>query len=131
MKLKIQESNKMSDKKRTTYNRGSRLDLPKHVDKTKFGYRWINAENLKENTDGYEPRGYQLDTDESGKHTRRGDLVLARMPIDMYEAMKAQKEEDKLRQTELIFQRQAEQAEQEAFAFRKKGGRIKFELKQE
>jgi hypothetical protein len=121
----------MSEKKRSTYKRGSLADLPSHVDKSKYGYRWINAERLHENSDGYEPRGFELDKTAEGKVTRRGDLILGRMPIDMHNAMRDQKDEERKSQLELLFQKQAAQEDKDSHEFKKKGGRVKFEFKQE
>lgn len=118
-------------KKRTVYKRGSDLDLPAGLDKAKYGYRWISAEKLAAATDGYEPRGWALYTDTAGKHVRRGDLILAQMPIDMYNAMKEDKEDARKSQLKLLIEDQAAQMERDAHEFRKKGGKIKFEYKQE
>lgn len=121
----------MSEKKRSTYQRGSMTDLPKHVDKTKYGYRWISATKLSENSDEYEPRGWEVDKNAEGKTTKRGDLILGRMPIDQFEAMKAEKETARKEQIGLLGQQQAEENERDSHEFRKKGGKVKFELKQE
>jgi len=121
----------MSEKKRTTYKKGSLVDLPAHIDKSKFGYRWLNATKLSENTDGYEPRGYELDKNDEGKVTRRGDLVLGRMPIDQYEAMKEEKDEARKSQMELFFTQQAAEEERLTHEFKKKGGKVKFEFTKE
>ena len=118
-------------KKRTVYKRGNDLDLPAGLDKAKFGYRWISAEKLAAATDGYEPRGWALHTNAEGKHVRRGDLILAQMPIDMYNAMKEEKEDARKGQMKLLIEDQAAQMERDAHEFRKKGGKIKFEYKQE
>lgn len=121
----------MTTKKRSTYGAGSRLDLPKHVDKSKYGYRWISADRLAENSDGYEPRGWELDKDPEGKVTKRGDLVLGRMPIDMHQEMKQAKEEARVNQMQLMLERQSADEERATHEFRKKGGKIKFEYKQD
>jgi hypothetical protein len=119
------------EKKRSTYKRGSKLDLPTGIDKSKYGYRWISAERLAAASDGYEERGFELHKTEEGKEVRRGDLVLGRMPIDQYNAMKAEKEEARVNQMALLVEAQAEQEAREGHEFKKKGGKIKFEFKQE
>jgi hypothetical protein len=121
----------MTEKKRSTYNKGSKLDLPKHIDSTKYGYRWISSERLAENSDGYEPRGWEIDKSEEGKTTRRGDLVLGRMPIDMFTEMKEQKDTDRKDQMQLLLEKQSAEEEKEFHEIKKKGGRVKFEFKQE
>ncbi len=121
----------MSEKKRSIYNRGSRLDLPKHVDKSKYGYRWIGAESLSAASDGYEHRGWEVDKSPEGSVTRRQDLILGRMPIDMFEAMKADKEEARLNQMKHFMQKQAADEDRLTHEFKKKGGKVKFEFTQE
>lgn len=121
-----------TEKKRTTYKRGSQLDMPEHVlNRAQYGYRWISAERLAEATDGYEPRGWSLFKDSDGKHIRRGDLILAQMPKDMFDAMKEEKEEARNLQLKLLLESQAAEMERDAHEFRKKGGKVKFEFKQE
>lgn len=118
-------------KKRTVYKRGNDLDLPAGLDKVNYGYRWISAEKLAAATDGYEPRGWALYTNKEGKHVRRGDLILAQMPKDMHDAMREEKEDARKNQIRLLMEDQAAQMERESHDFRKKGGKIKFEFKQE
>lgn len=121
-----------ADKKRTVYKPGSHLDMPEHLlDRKQYGYRWISAERLAEATDGYEPRGWALFKDKDGKHIRRGDLILAQMPKDLFDAMKEEKERARRDQMELLLQGQAEQLERASHEFRKKGGKLKFEFSQE
>lgn len=119
------------NKKRTVYKRGSDLDLPSGLDHVNYGYRWINAEKLAAATDGYEPRGWALYTDKGGKHVRRGDLILAQMPKDMHDAMKEAKEEARKGQLQLLLEDQVAEMDRAGHDFRKKGGKIKFEFKQE
>jgi hypothetical protein len=45
--------------------------------------------------------GSYLKTKE-GKLVRRGDLILAQMPIDLYQAMKEHKDEARKQQTQLL-----------------------------
>jgi len=119
-------------KKRTSYKRGNELDLPEHnLDRSQYGYRWISASKLAEATDGYEPRGWELFKDKDGKHVRRGDLILAQMPKDMHNAMIEAKEEARKSQMQLLLESQTAQTERDSHEFRKKGGKIKFEFKQE
>lgn len=118
-------------KKRTTYKRGGELDFPPGLDTTNYGFRWINAEKLAAATDGYEPRGWALYKDKAGNHVRRGDLILAQMPKDMHDAMKELKEEARLQQVKFLVEAQAAEMDKLAHEFRKKGGKVKFEFKQE
>lgn len=118
-------------KKRTVYKQGNLLDFPKDLDHTKYGYKWRSAEQLAALSDGYDPKQWQLHTDANGKHIRRGDLILARMPIDLYKAMKEAKEEVRVNQMKLLVENESAQMERDAHEFRKKGGKIKFEFKQE
>lgn len=119
-------------KKRTVYKPGNLLDFPEHMlDRAKFGYKWRSAEQLSALSDGYDPKGWSLYKDSEGKHVKRGDLVLAQMPIDMYEAMKDYKKEQREAQTRLVMEKQAAEFERDSHEFRKKGGKIKFEFKQE
>lgn len=120
----------MSDKKRTTYKVGSTTTLPKHVDKTKFGYRWLSADKLAAASDGYEHRGYEVDKNPEGNTTKRGDLILGRMPIDAFEDMKQQKEEARVDQLKLFMEKQAADDERDSHEFKKKGGKVKFEFTQ-
>lgn len=123
----------MSEKKRTSYKRGTTTSLPSHVDKKKYGYRWLNASKLAAASDGYESRGYEIDKDPAGQVTRRDDLILGRMPLDVFEEMKAQKDEDRLGQMALLKEHHAEQQAVQEHQLKKMGGRVqgKFELKQE
>lgn len=119
-------------KKRTVYKKGALLDFPETLcDKTKYGYKWRSAEKLSQLSDGYDPDGWELVKDKDGKHVRRGDLILAQMPKDMYDAMKESKEEDRKMQLNLLMENQAAELERDSHDFRKKGGKIKFEFKQE
>lgn len=118
----------MSEKKRTTYKTGSKLDLPKHIDKKKYGYRWVSDTRLKERSDGYEERGYEVDKDEEGKVTKVGDLVLCRMPVDMHEARK--EEIDAARENRLNRHFEAQQAQMDEMnsAIKRLGGKTKFKF---
>lgn len=118
-------------KKRTVYKPGSLTDFPKDLDWSKYGYKWRSAEQLSALSDGYDPKQWELHTDANGKHIKRGDLILARMPIDLYRAMKDAKEEARKNQTKLLIENETAQMERDAHEFRKKGGKIKFEFKQE
>lgn len=119
-------------KKRTVYKPGNLLDFPEHmIDRTKYGYKWRSAEQLAALSDGYDPKGWELFKDKDGKHVKRGDLILAQMPIDMYQAMKDFKDEQRRQQSQLILEKQASEFERDSHEFRKKGGKIKFEFKQE
>lgn len=121
-----------ADKKRTSYTPGNTLDMPEHIlDRKAYGYRWINAEKLAEATDGYEPRGWVLFKDKDGKHIRRGDLILAQMPKDMHDAMKKTKDDARKLQHDLMLDSQRAESDRESHEFRKKGGKINFEFKQE
>lgn len=119
------------EKKRTVYKQGNLLDFPKDLDWANYGYKWRSAERLAGLSDGYDPKGWELHTDKNGKHIRREDLILARMPIDMYRAMKESKEDMRKQQTQLLLDGQAAQLERDSHEFRKKGGKIKFEFTQE
>jgi hypothetical protein len=121
----------MAEKKRSTYKRGAAGDLPGHVDKSKYYYRWLNANKVAQNSDYYDPRGYELDKNADGKTTVREDRILGRMPIDLYEAMKEEKEEARKSQLQLVLESQAAQEERDSHEFKKKGGKIKFEFTQE
>lgn len=119
----------MSEKKRTTYKRGSNLDLPTTVDKSKYAYRWTK---VSKNSDDYDPRGWEVDLSKDGKPSRRGeDLVLSRMPLDMFEEMSAEKDADRKNQIKHFFEQQAAEDEKDSHEFKKKGGKVKFEFKQE
>lgn len=117
-------------KKRSTYKAKDRLALPDSIDKKKYGYRWLSKDRLAENSDGYDPRGWELHKEADGKTLVRGDLVLGRMPIDEYEEMKAEKDQARRDQMELVLQKQAENLERESHEFRKKGGKIQFNFEQ-
>lgn len=120
------------EKKRTVYKPGNLLDMPEHMlDRSKYGYKWRSAEQLSALSDGYDPKHWELFKDKEGKLVRRGDLILAQMPIDMYQAMKEHKDEARKQQTQLLFEKQAAEFERDSHEFRKKGGKIKFEFKQE
>lgn len=122
----------MSEKKRTVYKPGNLLDFPEQLlDRTRYSYKWRAAEQLAGMSDGYDPKGWELFKDKDGKYVKRGDVILAQMPLDMYRAMKEDKEATKKRQTELLFENQAAELERESHEFRKKGGKVKFEFKQE
>jgi hypothetical protein len=122
----------MSEKKRSTYKKGSLLDLPNHADKSKFAYRWVNANKVSQSSDGYDPRGWELDKNAEGNTTRRGDdAILARMPLDLFEDMKAQKDEERLNQVKTYLEAQAAAEEELSHEFRKKGGKTKFKFEQE
>jgi len=122
----------MVEKKRTVYREGNRLDFPEHMlDRSRYGYKWRSAERLAGMTDGYDPKGWELFKDKDGKHVRRDDLILAQMPIDMWKAMKEQKDEARENQTRLLFDQQAAEMDRDSHEFRKKGGKVKFEFKQE
>lgn len=119
-------------KKRTVYKPGNLLDFPEHLlDRSKFGYKWRSQEQLSALSDGYDPKHWELFKDKDGKPIKRGDLVLAQMPIDMYTAMKEAKEETRKNQTKLLVENDAAQMDRDAHEFRKKGGKVKFEFKQE
>lgn len=121
-----------TEKKRTTYKRGNLLDFPEHMlNRSLYGYKWRSQERLAGMSDGYDPQGWEIVKDKDGKPIRREDLVLAQMPIDMYQAMKEQKKEDRESQTRLLLETQAAEFERESHEFRKAGGKIKFEFKQE
>lgn len=121
-----------TQKKRTVYKQSDMLAFPEAVmNRAEYGYRWISAERLNEASDGYEPRGWQLFKGPDGKHVRRGDLILAQMPIDMYNAMKEAADEARRSQIRLLIESQVAQTEHDSHEFRKKGGKIKFEFKQE
>lgn len=121
----------VAPKKRTIYKAGNLLDFPSHLDWTRFGFKWRSAEQLSALSDGYDPKQWELYKDKEGKPIRRGDLVLAQMPIDLYRAMKEAKDEARSNQMKLLLEDQADQLERESHDFRKKGGKIKFEFKQE
>ncbi len=120
-----------TEKKRTVYKQGSLLDFPKNLDTANYGFKWRSAEQLAGMSDGYDPKGWELYKDKDGKYVKRGDVILAQMPIDMYRAMKDGKKEAADNQTKLLFEEQASQLDRETHEFRKKGGKIKFEFKQE
>lgn len=119
-------------KKRTVYKPGNLLDFPEHMlDRSKYGYKWRSQEQLAGLSDGYDPKHWELFKDKDGKYVKRGDLVLAQMPIDMYTAMKEAKDQARKQQSQLLLEKQASDFERESHDFRKKGGKIKFEFKQE
>jgi len=119
-------------KKRTVYKPGSLTDFPEHMlDRSKYGYKWRASEQLAGLSDGYDPKGWELFKDKEGKFIKRGDLVLAQMPIDMYRAMQEAKQEARDNQTRLLFDQQAAEFDRDSHEFRKKGGKVKFEFKQE
>lgn len=118
-------------KKRTVYKQGNLLDFPDHLDQTKYGFKWRSAEQLAGMSDGYDPKGWELYKDKDGKHIRRGDLILAQMPIDMYQAMKDSKQEAREASAKHLIEQEAAQLDRDSHEFRKKGGKIKFEFKQE
>lgn len=119
-------------KKRTVYRKGGLLDFPEHIlERSKYGYKWRSAEKLSQMSDNYDPDGWELFHDKDGKTIKRGDLILAQMPKDMYDAMKAEKEEARVGQIRFLMESQAAEMEREGHEFRKKGGKIKFEFKQE
>ena len=123
---------KTTEKKRTVYKPGNLLDFPEHMlDRTRYGYKWRSQEQLAQLSDGYDPKGWELFKDKDGKVVKRQDLVLAQMPIDMYNAMKEYKDEVRKAQSQLVLEKQAAEFERESHDFRKKGGKIKFEFKQE
>jgi hypothetical protein len=120
------------EKKRTTYKPGNLLDFPEHLmDRAKYGYKWRSQEQLAALSDGYDPKHWQIALDKDGKSIKRGDLVLAQMPIDMYQAMKDHKDEVRRSQTQLLLEKEAAQFDRDSHEFRKKGGKVKFEFKQE
>lgn len=121
----------MTEKKRTTYKKGSKLDLPKGIDKAKYGYRWIDKARFEDNSDGYEERGYEIHRDSDGKAVQRAGMILGRMPLDTYESRKAEIEEARVSQTEFVLQKQAAEDEKLAHEFKKKGGKTKFTYTQE
>lgn len=123
----------MSDtKKRTVYKAGSLLDMPEQIlDRANYSYRWINAEKLAEASDGYEPRGWELFKDKEGRTIKRGDLILAQMPIDRWNSIREAAEEEQKNYLKLLLEGQAAQEEKLTHEFKKKGGRVKFEFTQE
>lgn len=121
-----------TEKKRTVYKPGKLTDFPEHLlDRTRYGYKWRAAEQLAGLSDGYDPKQWELFKDKEGKYIKRGDLILAQMPIDLYKAMKEAKEEARVAQNRLIFENQAAELDRDSHEFRKKGGKVKFEFKQE
>lgn len=119
----------MTEKKRSTYKAGSKLDLPAHIDKKKFAYRWISARKLEQYSDGYEERGYEIDkANASGTATRREDLVLGRMPIDQWEEMKAAKDQDREDQLQFALEAEQQKTDEMSHEFKKAGGKVKFKL---
>lgn len=121
----------MSEKKRSTYKKGSKLDLPQGIDKAKYGYRWIGQDRFQDNSDGYEERGYEIHKDADGKPVRRGDLLLGRMPIDAHSDRREENEKARVEQTQYVLEKQAAEDEQMAHEFKKKGGKMKFNYSQE
>ena len=122
----------MADKKRTVYKQGNLMDFPEQVmDRSKYGYKWRSQEQLAGLSDGYDPKHWEIAKDKDGKPIKRGDLILAQMPMDMYKAMQEAKQANRERQTALLFENQAAQLERDSHDFRKKGGKIKFEFTQE
>ena len=120
-----------AEKKRTVYKTGNLLDFPPNLDWVNYGYKWRSQEQLAALSDGYDPKHWQLYKDKDGKTVKRGDVILAQMPIDMYKAMKDSKEEARINQTKLLIEQEASEFDRNAHEFRKKGGKIKFEFKQE
>lgn len=121
----------MTEKKRTTYKKGSKFDLPKSVDQKKYGYRWVGKEKFADSPDGFDERGYELCKSEEGSVIRNGDLLLARMPIDMHEERKASIEEARVGQNEFVLDKQAAEDDKLAHEFKQKGGKMKFNYSQE
>lgn len=119
----------MTEKKRSTYTRGSKFDLPAHVDEKKYKYRWISSRRLAANSDSYEERGYEVDkSSPDGQAIKREDVVLGRMPIDKWEQFKAQKDQDREDQLELAFGAEAQKTDELAHELKKAGGKLKFKL---
>lgn len=119
----------MSEKKRSTYKRGSKFDLPAHVDEKKFKYRWVSARKLEQYSDSYDERGYEIDkSGAEGKSIRREDVVLAKMPIDQWEQFKADKDQAREDQLRSALEAEAEKTEEMSHELKKLGGKVKFKL---
>jgi hypothetical protein len=118
----------MSDKKRSTYNPGDKLKMPEHLlDRKKYGYRWVRATAFSENSYDYEPRGYEKAKSPTGEIIKSGDLILAQMPVDMYEARKESIEQARLDQIERLQENQKSEHDMIRHAVKKAGGKIKIE----
>jgi flagellar basal body L-ring protein FlgH len=118
-------------KKRTTYKAGNETDFPQNLDWSNYSYKWRSIERISALTDGYDPKHWELYKDKDGKTIKRGDLILVQMPIDLYRSMQDQKEENRRSAAALLVQAQNAQQDRDEHEFRKKGGKIKFEFKQE
>lgn len=119
--------------KRTQYKPGGLTDFPEHImNRAQFGYRWISQSKLAEASDGYEPRGWEIFKEkDTGKVVKRGDLILAQMPIDMYKDFLTAEKTAREDQVRLVLEGLHADEERLTDEFRRKGGKVKFEFKQE
>ena len=121
-------------KKRSTLKHRSSYDLPKWaVEDKQHAYRWIKETKVSDRNDGYDPRGWvqskiPAGNDGAGERLRFKEMVLAQMPIDEHEALKQEKADAILFQTESVMGAAKELEAQATHEFRNAGGKLKLNV---
>lgn len=113
-------------KKRTIYSPKGMLELPEWAKKDKeHSYRWISKRQMPR-TDGYDRRGWVVARHPDTKEPLEAwDTILARMPLDEFEAMSEYK--TNLAKTNLQTVKEAMASEEDKMRFElgRIGGQIK------
>lgn len=92
-KAKAPAAPKTDVKKRTIYKERSMIEFPIWAKEDKqHKYRWVSKRRLSR-SDGFDPRGWSIARDpKTNESLEAYDLVLHRMPLEEWEAMKEYKE---------------------------------------
>lgn len=123
-----------TEKKRSSYNRKSQFSFPEWTkDDKKFGYRWINAAKHNDRSDGFDHRGWVLakipeGQPKAGEYLRNKDCILAKMPIEEIEDIRARVAEETRMNTEAVAGAQKELSDQVAHEFKQAGGKLKLNV---
>lgn len=112
-------------KKRTIYSVRSMLELPEWAKKdTAHKYRWVSKRRTAR-SDGFDARGWSIARNpENNESLESHDLVLHKMPVDVYEAMQEYKQNLTRQNVEHVLESIASTQERLRYEVERSGGKL-------
>lgn len=112
-------------KKRSVYQQKSMLELPDWAKKDKAHKYYWTSTRRQARSDNFDPRGWSLAKDpETGETLKVYDVVLSRMPIDEFEAMKEYKDGEKENFVKQLTEQMEDKSDRLRYEVERLGGRI-------